>query len=311
MTLILSFGEKNYSIIIDINPKELFDCLAILSERIISFLVYNSLFISLVCVFLTYSSFQFLNITPNNTLLIAVFLSTFSVYSLNRLTDLEEDSVNVPEREAFVRGKEKILLFLCIVSYAVAILLGALVNPLTIIVLLFPLVIGVLYSIEVSHKVPRLKNIPGMKNFIVALSWTVGAVFIPFSCQFPGISNTLLIFFFFFAKLMVNAISFDVRDIEGDKKSGVKTIPVLLGRSKTKILLYAIQSTLIIWLLLIVLTGLFIPYWLVFSVFIIYGYVYIHVFSKKQNFKTFSRDLLVDGEWLFVAMLCFLFSLIF
>ncbi|MEG3225500.1 MAG: hypothetical protein BME94_08365 [Methanobacteriales archaeon Met13] len=244
-------------------------------------------------------------------MLFAVFLSTFSVYSLNRLTDLEEDSVNVPEREVYVKGKEKILLALCVISYAVALLLGAVVNPLSILVFLFPLLIGIFYSIKASPKIPRLKNIPGMKNFSVTLCWTVGAVFIPVVCYYPGFWITSLIFFFVLVKFLVNTISFDIRDIEGDKKSGVKTIPVFLGRSRTKILLLGIHSTLLLWLLIVVLEGLFVQYWLIFTFSIIYGYWYIHYFSKDRKLEVFSRDLFVDGEWLLVAALCFVVNLNF
>jgi len=264
-----------------------------------------------VCVFLTYCSFEFLDLQPNYILLVAVFLSTFSVYSLNRLTDMEEDSVNNPERGAYVEGKEKILLSLCILSYAVALLLGIIVNPVSILVFLFPLIIGVLYSIEVSPKLPRLKNIPGMKNFIVTLSWVVGAVFVPVVCHYQGFEVTAMIFFFIFVKIFVNAVSFDIRDIEGDKKSGVRTIPVLLGRSRTKILLLGIQSMLIVWLFIVISEGLFAHYWLIFVFSIIYGFWYIHYFSENRKLKIFSRDLFVDGEWMLMAVLCFMVGLHF
>lgn len=306
-----SFGEKNYSNTTEKGLRKSYDSFLKVSEKILSFLIFNSLFIALVCVFLTYVSFEVFNVQPNLTLLLAVFLSTFSVYSLNRLTDMEEDSVNVPERESYVKGKEKTLLALCILSYGIALLLGFLVNPVSILVLLFPLLIGILYSLEVSPKLPRLKNIPGMKNFSVTLSWTVGAVFIPLVFHYPGLWITFLLFFFVFIKFLVNTMSFDIRDIEGDKKSGVRTIPVLLGRSRTKILLLGIQSTLIIWLLIVVSEGIFAHYWLVFAFSIIYGFCYIHYFSENRKLEVFSRDLFVDGEWMLLAALCFLVNLNF
>ncbi|MDI9436760.1 MAG: UbiA family prenyltransferase [Euryarchaeota archaeon] len=303
-----SFGEKNYSNTIEKGQRESYDGFLNISKNILSFLIYNSLFISLVCVFLTYVSFEVLNVQPNTILLFAVFLSTFSVYSLNRLTDLEEDSVNVPGRESYVKGKEKSLLALCIISYGVALLLGFLVNPVTVLVLLFPLGIGILYSLEVSPKLPRLKNIPGMKNFSVTLSWAAGAAFIPVVFSYPGLWITFLLFYFVFVKFLVNTISFDVRDIEGDKKSGVRTIPVLLGRSRTKLLLFGIQSTLIFWMLIVISEGIFTRYWLLFTLSIVYGFWYIHYFSENRKRGTFSRDLLIDGEWMILAFLCFIIS---
>ena len=40
---------------------------------------------------------------------------------------------------------------------------------------------------------------------------------------------SLLIFCFIFTKIMINSILFDVRDVEGDGASGVRTLPVVLG----------------------------------------------------------------------------------
>jgi len=39
----------------------------------------------------------------------------------------------------------------------------------------------------------------------------------------------------------------DVRDIEGDQKAGVRTIPVSLGVNKTRNLLLLLNSTLVPW----------------------------------------------------------------
>ncbi len=302
---------KDYTNTIRGSQRKSFENFLSFLEKIISFLVSNSLFIALVCVFLTYTTFEFLNVQPNILLLLAVFLSTFSIYSLNRLTDLEEDLINAPEREAYVKGKEKTLLALCILSYGVALLLGFLVSPVSILVLLFPLFIGILYSMEFSRNIPRLKNISGMKNISVSLSWTVGAVFLPLIFKYPGFLVVSLLFYFVFVKCLVDTISFDIRDVEGDRKSGVKTIPVLLGRSNTRLLLLGIQSTLLIWLFVVILEGVFVQYWLVFAFSIIYGYWLIKYFSKDRKFKVFSRDLFVDGEWMILAALCLIINIYF
>lgn len=255
----------------------------------------------------TYFSFLLLNISPNLNLLLATFFVVFAVYNLNRFTDKEEDSINLPERAGYVKSNERLLLLLSILSYFIALLLGFLVNFLTIFVLLFPLCAGISYSMKISSKIPRLKNLLAVKSITVALGWTVGATFLPtiYSNKFSEIS-ILLILYFFFIKSFVNTILFDVRDIEGDKKSSVKTIPVAVGRSKTKKLLLAIHSSLIPWLAISILLGLFTHYLPVLIFCIAYGYWYInHFCNKNEKIQGFSLDLLVDGEWLFVAFLCF------
>jgi len=259
----------------------------------------------------TYFSFLLFNIELNSKLLLAAFFVTFTVYNLNKLTDKEEDSVNLPERGDYVQGNERLLLLLSIFSYFIALLLGFLVNFLTMPVLLFPFIVGIFYSMRIHPKLPRLKDIVGVKSSIVATSWAVITTFIPAICSQNASTIVPLIFYFFFIKLFVNTILFDVRDIDGDKKSGVKTIPVTIGRSKTKKLLLAIHSSLMAWLAISVLLGLFSRYLPVLIFCIVYGYWYInHFCNKNEKIRGFSLDLLVDGEWLFVAALCFVVDIV-
>ncbi len=112
----------------------------------------------------------------------------------------------------------------------------------------------------------------------------------------------------FFIKSYINSIIFDVRDIEGDKMNNVRTIPVILGLQKTKNLLLTLNSTLIPWLIFSYFQGFFHRYLqvLIFSIF--YGYWYILHFCKEGIKIGKSLDLLVDGEWIPIAILALIFS---
>jgi 4-hydroxybenzoate polyprenyltransferase len=250
------------------------------------------------------------NTEPDFKLLFAMFFTMLGIYSLNKLTDKDEDSINLPERADYVIGNEKPLLFILVISYLIAILLGFSVNIWAVIVILFPLFAGIIYSVEISHNIPRLKNITGMKNVIVVLSWTVGSTFLPTICAYKGIILTALIFSFIFIKIFVNAVIFDIRDIKGDKENNIKTVPVVIGRSKTKKMLFAIHSLLIPWLALSIYWGFFTRYLPVLVFCIIYGYWHIHYFCNTEKIPKFATDILVDGEWILVAALCVIITLI-
>ncbi|WP_424354175.1 UbiA family prenyltransferase [Methanobacterium sp. MBAC-LM] len=250
------------------------------------------------------------DLEPNLKLLLAMFFTMFGIYNLNKLTDKEEDSVNLPERKKYILGNETFIIVITILSYFTAILLGIFVNILDAIVLLFPLFAGILYSVKLSPRIPRLKNITGMKNIIAALSWTVGVIFLPVIYFYKGLAITVLLSFFIFIKLVVNAVIFDIRDIKGDRENNIKTIPVVVGRSKTKKLLLTIHSTLIPWLAVSIYWGFFTRYLPVLIFCIIYGYGYIHYFCNTEKVPKYAIDLLVDGEWIFVAALCFIITLI-
>ncbi len=274
----------------------------LLSDKFISFLTVSSTFIAINAALLAYFSFLLYDVKVNLNLLIASFLLTFAVYNLNKLTDIKEDSVNVPERAGFIEKNKNCIIFAVAASYVAAFTLSFLQNPLAIFIILFPFCIGIVYSIKISNF--RLKDITGIKNFIIALSWAVIGTFLPLTIPFRNFILIPVIFYFFFIKVFSGSIIFDVRDIEGDKISGVRTIPVVFGMQNTKNLLLILNSTLIPWLTISYLSGFFHQYLPVLIFSIAYGYWHIIHFCKEGLKIGKSLDLLVDGEWIPVAILC-------
>ncbi len=277
------------------------------TSTILHFLFLSSIFTAAMVSFFLYSSFILMGVKPDLTLLFSIFLTFLAIYNINNLTDKEEDSINQPERANYTKDNENLILFLSILSYFIAILLGFYVNYLTVPAILFPFIVGLLYSIQIHPKIPRMKEIVGVKSFMVAISFVMITV-IPVIFLNRVDAIIILLFYFFFAKIFINTIIFDIRDIEGDKKNNIKTIPVAIGKSSTKKLLFAINSSLILWIVVFIYLDLFTPYLpvLIFSIF--YGYWYIHYFCNTEKAPKFLINLLVDGEWMFIAILCFIIT---
>jgi len=269
----------------------------------ISFLISTSLFLaisgSLKVIFsgLLYNIFE-LNIA------IITFLITFSIYGLNKLTDLNEDVINTPERAKIIKKIESILKFFVAFSFILSLILGYLDNILMLPVLIFPLFLGTLYSVKLSNNLPRLKDITGVKNITIALSWAVVSTLLP--ALYLSEKKTLLIiviFNFFFLKSYINSVLFDVRDIEGDCINGVRTLPVFLGINKTKNLLLILNSINIFWVILSYFQGFFQEYLFILIFAIAYGYWYILHFCREGKKLGKSLDLLVDGEFIIIVFL--------
>lgn len=272
-----------------------------LFDKFLSFLSVSSLFIAIIAFLLPYFSFLLYEVQISFKLLIASFLVIFAIYNLNKLTDIEEDSVNVPERAGFIEKNKRLVTWDTVASFIVALSLSFLQNPLSIFIILFPFCMGVIYSIKISNF--RLKDITGIKNIVVALSWAVLGAFIPLAVSFSDYLLISLIFYFFFIKCFINTVVFDVRDIEGDRLSGVKTIPVFFGRRNSKNLLLGLNSTLLVWIAFSYFMGFFHQYLVVLIFCVFYGYWYILYFCKDKLKIGTSVDLLVDGEWIIIAML--------
>lgn len=277
-----------------------------LLSNFISFLAISSIFIALIGFLLPYSTFLLYNINIDFNLLLSSFLLTFTVYSLDKLSNIEEDSISLPERAGFISRHKKIFIYATVASYVIALSLAFLKNILALFVILFPLCMGLIYSIKIANV--RLKDIPALKNISIAASWAVVGTFLPLAVSSEHLPPIALIFYFVFIKCLINTVLFDVRDIEGDNVNGVRTIPVIFGLKKTKILLLFLNSTLILWLIISYSKSFFHQYVFVLIFSIFYGYWYTFYFCRKDKKISKSLDLLVDGEWIYIGIFLFLFS---
>jgi 4-hydroxybenzoate polyprenyltransferase len=269
--------------------------LARILRRIFLFLSVSSLYIGSSGFCKAFAGFILLDATVNLHACLSVFLTVFSVYSLNKLTDMKEDAINFPERLDFLAGRTRLILVYSLGAYALAVLLVALEKPVAIPVIFIPLIANALYSSHLIPGLPRLKDIPFMKNMVVAISWALVCVLIPAAYSERLDEKVLLIICFVAIKSIINTVLYDVRDVAGDKENGIITVPILLGLEKTQLVLLALNSLL----LPLAISTKGIAGQLIEGM-VAYGYVYILYFSKKKS--PFSLDLFVDGEWMLACI---------
>lgn len=252
----------------------------------------------------TFFSFSLYGTPISYLLLLATFLVIYSVYGLNKITDTEEDQLNAPERSNLIQSHEKLFKYTAIAAYGLALIIGLIQGWQVLLVLIFPLLAGIIYSIQIHPRIPRLKDIFAIKSLIVAMSWTVGNTFLPIVHYNTNQMVPPLIFYLFFIKSFINTVIFDLHDVEGDQKNGTTTIPVVMGTSGTIKLLLVLNSTLIILIQASVVYGLFQVFIIPLIFCMVYGYFYILYFSHNQN--RLQMDILVDGEWILIVFISLL-----
>ncbi len=277
--------------------KELRDALT----ELFSFLTVSSLFIGGTGFFKTYAAYVLLGLEPNIEICFVGFLLTLSVYSINKLTDLKEDAINMPERLRFLKGRKRLVLSYSLAAYLLAMLLTFLHTPLAVLIVFVPLASNIIYSSKLLAGVPRFKDIPVMKNLFVASSWALCATLFPLVCTGnTAAALAMMVFYFILGKSFINTVLYDIRDEVGDRENRVRTIPVLLGSRKTICLLMIMNGTLLAGLLMTASymqpTALVIPLAMVF-----YGFAYIFYFRKRRN--PLVLDFFVDGEWMHACLL--------
>jgi 4-hydroxybenzoate polyprenyltransferase len=173
-------------------------------------------------------------------------------------------------------------------AYCIAILIAGVVNAGAIPVLFIPIVANLLYGSRLHPKIPRLKDIPLMKNLVVAASWGLVTVLMAAGNEQIGILAPI---YFMMSQDFINTVLYDIRDSDGDRINGVRTLPVMIGEKKSIILLFIINTTLF-------------PVVMVLSpaarstaaLMLVYIYACIYYFRAKRN--TVIMDIFIDGVWL-------------
>jgi 4-hydroxybenzoate polyprenyltransferase len=210
--------------------------------------------------------------------------------------DIKEDTINMPERLSFIKGRKRLVLGYSLAAYGLSVLLAFLVNPSTIPILFMPLASNVLYSIKLIPGVPRFKEIPVMKNLFVALSWTLVCTLLPaFHVKVALPFSLPMLVYFLMIKLFINAALYDIRDMKGDRENGIRTIPVTIGPKKTAGILLMLNTMLLPCIALAGATS-----WLIYLGLTLYGYAYIIYFCVPRDPQ--QLDFFVDGEWMLASI---------
>ena len=271
--------------------------------KVLRFMISTSILLSLNGVMVVVFGFFLESAIIVPSLLFAAFLVTFGVYGLNKFTDRAEDSINRPE--TLPRASSYYLVF-SIVSMIIGFLIGLLESILAFFVLCAPVMIGVIYSVRISKSIPRLKEIVGVKSLVVAVSWALTGSLLPDSFSTAKLQVIVIVFVYIFIRVFVGTTLCDVLDKKGDLASGVETIPIRLGRNKTKKLLILLNSLGMLLPIYCVATGILIRFVPALLFGVVYGYLAIWFFFKT-NCKRFTAGLMLDGEWIpIVIIICLL-----
>ncbi len=229
----------------------------------------------------------------NITIIAASFLGVFSIYTLNKATDKREDRINKPNQPS---RSTTHYITVSLVTMILSLVLGITVSLFTFLILLTPTLVGILYSVRVSPRLPRLKEVVGAKSVLVAFSWSLYGAFLPLTLHGLDFPNIALVFTFIFMQVLINTILFDFFDIKGDRESGIRTLPTVFGTNKTKKMLFLVNSVLAIIIAWCEIQGYFLKLLPALFFGVVYGYFIIWHFVREPV-NRLSAELMVDGAW--------------
>ena len=195
-----------------------------LIKDFINFYIYSSLHIGLCAAFLYQFNVQRFYLSVDLEYAIFLVAGSIFIYSLHRLIGvLFIDKENQTERFLVVRKFRNHLIFYTIVSAAFSLYFVYYFDISRLILLVFAGLLSLLYTLPIfSHR--RLRDLPFIKIFLIAIVWTYLTLVMPLFEQ--GVDMNIIYFYsasqiLFFLGL---TIPFDIRDIDIDNLNQVKTL---------------------------------------------------------------------------------------
>ncbi len=220
-----------------------------LLKQSFAFYVFGNIHVAVAAYCLTKISFLQFDIN-NQSLANFVFVSTVLSYNFIRLFQL--DKLN-SMTSIWIRANKRSLIVLNSLA-----LIGSVYYLLNFrmvdILVLVPFFLATLfYVFPFKKKMTGLRNVPGLKLFLIAITWTGLTLYLPlFSARIHDTPDAYIAIAQRFLFILAITIPFDIRDAQFDLP-GLNTIPQLLGVNRSKLMA-------VMMLMLVVLLDLMIPY---------------------------------------------------
>lgn len=266
-----------------------------------NFYLYSSLHIAICAALLTFESFYVLNKEVQIHYVLFIGLSTMAVYSAHRLVGMSKVKAfdDQGRYKVIKKFRHHILVYFCI-SLLLASYFFFKIDFRQMLMLFTPVLLTAAYILPV-FKSRRLRDLPFIKIFLIAIVWTwltlnmVGCDNDSSLCMYLSIERIL-----FFIAI---TIPFDIRDLEVDRSISVKTLIHSLGINNSKFL--AAGLIFICFFLMIYLghNGLISSAYL-YGLILTYLYVLVLIFFSRPGKADYYYGGLLDGSIGLRILLC-------
>lgn len=162
-------------------------------------------------------------------LLLVTYLIFYPIYLYDYTQGAADDLLTNSARAKYLSGKKKAYMVVAGSFTILTLLFMHFSNNSTMLMGFVVLILGLMYS---SHFKKLTRKIIAFKNFFVSAVWAMLVLFLFFYYSIPITTAAFIMTGFVFTRMIAIQILFDVRDVEGDKKNGLLTIPVVLGNHR-------------------------------------------------------------------------------
>jgi 4-hydroxybenzoate polyprenyltransferase len=266
------------------------------------FLLFSNIFMSLCAVAQGLLTFYLIGSKPVYPVLGLLFTSTLGIYNFSILISKPRHPEKSPYRRIrWFFSHYRLMVTFTIVSLLSLIPLFFLISTAAKILLIFLAILSFGYGLPlftVGEQKFGLRNIPGLKLFMITLVWTMSCVLLPVlesqAAHLATISmrdTTILIAkrFLFIGAL---AIPFDIRDLFEDKQLGLKTIAVAWGEKNAYLFCQVLLAGYLVLLFLFRNTGFSTDFWALTLSVVLTGWL---IFKSKWEKNEYYYFFYLDG----------------
>jgi len=236
-----------------------------------------------------------LNISITWSFLVIVYLGVFAANLYNRFDEFGHDALTNPVRvkvmDKYVKHFYPIIIFSFVASTTLILLFA---NYIVLVFGFFVFVISMLYT-TIFKKMT--KYIVGFKSYVAALFYAMMVILLVIYYNAPINKAVILIFVFYFIRIFISNAACDVKDIESDRKRGLKTIAISLGENGAMTLLNILNISSGLLIVYGVYVNLLPNFSLALLLTIPYASLYFYL-DRKMHSKELFTNAVIDGEFL-------------
>ncbi|WPU98256.1 hypothetical protein SNE26_19725 [Mucilaginibacter sp. cycad4] len=284
-----------------------------LLQPVLDFLLFSNIFMSLCAVAQALLTFHLIGSKPVFPVLGLLFTSTLGIYNFCILITRPAKPQRSPYRRVrWFFAHYRLMVTFTIVSLLSLIPLFFIITTESKILLIFLSVLSFGYGLPLfsvgDHKF-GLRNIPGLKPFLITLVWTMSCVLFP---VLESIHNhltditmrdtTILIAkrFLFIGAL---TIPFDIRDLFDDRKVGLKTIPVVWGEKNAYLFCQVLLTGYIVLMFLFRQNGFSLDFFaLTLTMFLTGWLIFRSAWEKNEYYYFFYMDGVLILQYVIVVV---------
>jgi len=182
------------------------------------------------------------------------------------------------------------------------------------ILMVFLSIISFFYSIPIfaiGDQKFGLRNIPWLKQFLITLVWTMSTVLLPileaqhFHLTSISMRDTTILIAKRFLFIAALTVPFDIRDLFDDRKSGLKTVPVVWGEKNAYLFCQVLLAGYVVLLFLFRNNGFNPNFWALTITTVLTGWL---IFKSKWKKDEYYYFFFMDGVLILQYLVLLLFN---